>query len=159
MVPSDLVAGGALEFNEPPLDRKAGTLSFPQRATAGGSLLKGHPLCLPATFRWEQRIAIMQFALPPRKTSHPPPYARPVRLPTDRRRQQLLGGLLVFTVLTLYLLVSWIRSPGNYRDHAPAGSPDVVIVTVFDTASMSEEYISKIKENREDYAQRHGSHP
>lgn len=38
---------------------------------------------------------------------------------------------------------------------APEGTPEVVIVTVMDP-SMKDSYIRKMKENREDYAQRHG---
>lgn len=98
----------------------------------------------------------MHFAFPPRKTSHPPPYA-PVSRPAPQRRRQLqLGGLAIFSVLALYLLVSYVRAPSAYSDHAPTGYPDVVIVTVFDHDTMSSEYVSRIKENREDYARRHG---
>jgi len=56
-------------------------------------------------------------------------------------------------VLFLIFLISRLlfSSPG-----APAGTPKVVIVTVLDRGGMSKEYISKIEENRKDYAARHG---
>ena len=102
----------------------------------------------------------MHFALPPRKTSQPPPYARPAVRPhsTARRRQLQLLGYAVLGILTIYLLYSWLRgsaSPGANNGEIEA-DPDVVIVTVFDEKFMSKEYISMIKANREDYAARHG---
>jgi hypothetical protein len=43
-------------------------------------------------------------------------------------------------------------------DRIPTGAPEVVIVTVLDP-SMSEEYVATVKENRQDYAKRHGTAP
>ncbi|MCJ1362944.1 hypothetical protein MMC16_002050 [Acarospora aff. strigata] len=97
----------------------------------------------------------MHFALPPRKSSHPPPYARPQRLSTARRRQlQVVAALAASTVLlVIYLLTQlFSSSPGR----PPPGTPEVVIVTVLDRTGMSDGYIEKIKENRNDYAARHG---
>jgi len=55
--------------------------------------------------------------------------------------------------LIIYLLTRLLStSPGR----PPAGTPEVVIVTVLDRARMSDAYIEKIKENRDDYAVRHG---
>jgi len=41
-------------------------------------------------------------------------------------------------------------------DGIPSGTPPVVIVTVVDPGSYSNEYISNIKENRNEYARKHG---
>ena len=41
-------------------------------------------------------------------------------------------------------------------DRIPGGTSEAVIVTLIDPEHMSDEYISKIKENRQDYADRHG---
>lgn len=100
------------------------------------------------------KTCTMHFALPPRKTSHPPPYARPYRSSTIRRRQLQKGAILASAaILIIYLLTRLLSSsPGR----PPAGVPEVVIVTVLDRARMSEAYIDKIMENRDDYAARHG---
>src|SRR5271168_1040218 len=102
----------------------------------------------------------MHFALPPRKSSNPPPYARAAaaRSASNRRKKLFqLGGYVVLGILTIYLLVHYcfFSSPQPSRDdeealHASPGGPEVVIVTVFDHDEMSEDYIRKIKINRED---------
>jgi mannan polymerase II complex MNN11 subunit len=94
----------------------------------------------------------MHFALPPRKTSNPPPYARPS--PATRSRRLKLGATIAVGILALLYLLS--RLFGSSEEWRPPGTPEVVIVTVFDHEKMSKEYIGRIKENREDYAQRHG---
>jgi len=96
----------------------------------------------------------MHFALPPRKTSHPPPYARASRSSSVRRKQLQFGAVIACSALFLVYLISRIvfPSPG-----APAGTPKVVIVTLLDRDGMSKEYIRKIEENRKDYAARHGT--
>jgi mannan polymerase II complex MNN11 subunit len=38
----------------------------------------------------------------------------------------------------------------------PSGTPPVVIVTVLDPSSYSQGYISNVKENRNEYARKHG---
>lgn len=108
----------------------------------------------PATFFLHHQAIAMHFALPPRKTSHPPPYARPYRSSTIRRRQLQKGAVLASTaILIIYLLTRLVSSsPGR----PPAGVPEVVLVTVLDRARMSDAYITKIMENRDDYAARHG---
>lgn len=101
----------------------------------------------------------MHFALPPRKTSFPPPYARVSALNTSsqRRRQIQYLAYFVFGILTIYLVFNFFSldaaagQDGNISEDA-----SVVIVTVFDESSMNEEYISMIKKNRDDYASRHG---
>ncbi|KIW96304.1 uncharacterized protein Z519_03373 [Cladophialophora bantiana CBS 173.52] len=107
----------------------------------------------------------MHFALPPRKTSHPPPYVRNSNLTTaasQRRRKQIqLGAYLVLGILTLYLVARFVLSlglTGVHDDGATAieGPQDIVIVTVFDNETMSEDYMRIVKTNRDDYARRHG---
>jgi len=69
----------------------------------------------------------------------------------------LLGcGVLVGIYIVIKLL--WGSSDGSSAARsAPAGTPGTVLVTVFD-AKSSEAERRRIKENREDYARRHGSH-
>ena len=100
----------------------------------------------------------MQFALPPRKTSQPPPYARVSRTPPRYRQQELKTlGYVVCGLLIVYVLFrSFIFSSTHEDDSVPAGTPSVVIVTIFDEGHMSEDYIQKIKTNCQDYASRQG---
>jgi mannan polymerase II complex MNN11 subunit len=44
-------------------------------------------------------------------------------------------------------------------DGIPSGSPPVVIVTVVDEVNYNKEYINMIKDNRNDYAKKHGKLP
>src|SRR5947207_12140528 len=108
----------------------------------------------------------MHFAMPQRKTSHPPPYARAAaaRNSSDRRwKVYQLGSYFVLILLTIYLIFHYVfSSPKPTEKEAakiPAGTPPVVIVTVLDEERMSPDYIEKIKINREDYASRHGTSP
>ena len=101
----------------------------------------------------------MHFALPPRKTSQPPLYARASRKPPRFRQQQSkLLGYVVCGLLTIYLLFPYFSLSEILVDSLPPGTPRVVIVTVFEEQHMSETYIQKIKANREDYAARHGDY-
>ncbi|KAI4161761.1 MAG: hypothetical protein LQ342_004593 [Letrouitia transgressa] len=96
----------------------------------------------------------MHFALPPRKTSNPPPYARASRTSSLRRRQLQFGAIIGCALLVLIFLISHLFGRGAER--IPPGTPEVVIMTLMDEENMSKEYINKIKENRKDYAARHG---
>ena len=102
----------------------------------------------------------MHFALPPRKTSQPPPYARAAIRPhaNARRRQLQVLGYTVLGILTLYLFYSYFTSSSSaaVHDGEIEPNPDIVMVTVFDEKTMSKDYIRMIKANREDYAARHG---
>lgn len=109
----------------------------------------------------------MHFALPPRKTSFPPPYARvSARDSASKRRKQLQTlGYTVFGLVALYAVFKLLRSVasssskhGGYISHHGPISPDtdVVIVTLLDEKAMSKGYIRMIKANREDYARKHG---
>jgi hypothetical protein len=113
----------------------------------------------PSSGSW----STMHFALPPRKTSHPPPYARAAaaRNSSDRRRQLYqLCSYVVLGILTIYLIVRYAFSSRHTDaeeiERIPAGTSPVVIVTVFDEENTSPDYVQKIKANREDYASRHG---
>jgi len=65
-----------------------------------------------------------------------------------------LGAILASAALfVIYLLTRlFSASPGR----PPSGTPEAVIVTVLDSTGMSDGYIEKIKDNRIDYAARHG---
>ena len=105
----------------------------------------------------------MHFAYPPRKSSHPPPYAvRPSRSIYSRRRQQtqLLGLTLLGALGSIYLLYRlFFRGDGGAAVptivSAPPGTPAVVIVTVFeeDTPDALRELVA---ENRKAYTSKHG---
>ena len=98
----------------------------------------------------------MHFALPPRKTSHPPPYARASRSSPIRRKQLQVVGLLAGTALVLiYFATRLFSSP---TERTPAGTPEVVLVTLLDDATMSDEYRERIMENRRYYASKQGLH-
>jgi hypothetical protein len=45
---------------------------------------------------------------------------------------------------------------GGGSERIPSGTPPVVIVTVLDPESFNKDYINKIKENRIEYAKKHG---
>lgn len=99
--------------------------------------------------------AKMHFALPPRKSSHPPPYERAFKSSPIRRKQIQLGATIACVALLLIWLGSRLLSSSSARP--PAGTPEAVVVTLLDPDSMSKEYMSRIKENRIDYADRYGS--
>lgn len=99
----------------------------------------------------------MHFALPPRKTSQPPPYARASRKPPRFTQQQWRTlSYIVCGILTICLLFHYVSFPNTLVESVPPGTPPVVIVTVFDEQHINDEYIKIIKANREDYAMRHG---
>lgn len=106
----------------------------------------------------------MHFALPPRKTSHPPPYARKTTsnaLAQRRRRLLQVVGCIVLAIITFYITLSHLLgSSTQHIDNGPSaieGRQDVVLVTVLDNETMSEEYVRMIKANRDHYAARHGT--
>ncbi|KAI5309036.1 hypothetical protein KEM55_004236 [Ascosphaera atra] len=107
----------------------------------------------------------MQFAVPPRKNSHPstsspftPSFKPSSRFSSAARRRQLrqyafiaLGALFALWLLSKMF---WGGSGGGLLSSGAA--PGVVIVTVLDEQALSDRYIQRIKQNREDYAKRHG---
>lgn len=100
----------------------------------------------------------MQFALPPRKTSQPPPFARAAALhnASRRRRQYQLLGYTVLGLLSLWLIYGWAASSSSVDAIEIEANPSVVLVTVFNEYTMSAAFIDQVRKNREDYAARHG---
>ncbi len=96
----------------------------------------------------------MHLALPSRKSSNPPPYvARFSRFPVLRRSR--VQAIVSFACAIGVLLFMLSHSFGG-SERIPSGTPPVVIVTVIDPKSYSQEYINNIKENRNEYARKHG---
>lgn len=105
----------------------------------------------------------MHFALPPRKSSQPPPYTRvAARSRQNRQRSQVqIAGVVILCLISFWFFLRTVLSP--FSNQGIAEEEDVsddhfniVIVTVLDEESMSEAFVSKVKANRDDYAARHG---
>jgi len=120
----------------------------------------------------------MHLAMPPRKTSRPPPYAarnQSGRFALPPALKNLLrskaGRLLAAGVLGFFVLI-WMLSgsgstskrtskivggwkPANIPKPNIGSGPPVVIVTVIDPKA-NPTWVQKIKSNREEYAKRHG---
>lgn len=92
----------------------------------------------------------------PRKSSNSAD-ARPIRTPSGSIRIRNLKSLAPYiaAVATFVLLVTWLFRDSNITPQIPPGTPGVVIVTPLDP-DASESYKENIKENRRDYAARHG---
>lgn len=96
----------------------------------------------------------MHLALPLRKSSNPPPYAtRSTRFPMLRRSRVQAAVLCALAVGTFIFIIHQLFGGG---DRIPSGTPPVVIVTVVDPDNYSTEYINNIKDNRIEYARKHG---
>ena len=102
----------------------------------------------------------MHFAYPPRKSSNPPPFRpRSSNLLMFRRgRLQALLLVLVCFLAGFYLLSGSKNPPQKPSPkRVPSGGPSVVIVTVIDPSTYNNAYLNTIRENREQYAERHGT--
>jgi mannan polymerase II complex MNN11 subunit len=100
---------------------------------------------------------IMHLALPSRKSSNPPQYApRSPRFPIIRRSRIQAAVVGTLVVGSIIWLLSRLFGGG---DGIPSGSPPVVILTVVDEVNYSKEYIKMIKDNRIEYAKKHGKFP
>ncbi|KAL5115976.1 putative alpha-1,6-mannosyltransferase mnn11 [Pleosporales sp. CAS-2024a] len=113
----------------------------------------------------------MHFAMPPRKTSRPPPYAArqqtglqlPPALKNLVRRDKLrLAVVAVLGFLAVYWLLARMGAGSHSSPNAPVlprvaigSGPPVVIVTVLDPKA-DQAWVARIKQNRESYAKRHG---
>ncbi|KAK9417526.1 putative Alpha-1,2-galactosyltransferase C8D2.17 [Seiridium unicorne] len=103
----------------------------------------------------------MHFAYPPRKSSNPPPFRpRSTRIPPLRKLRPktiAIGGLAILFLIWLFSGRSPKRSTSSPR-RVISGDPPVVIVTVFDEKLWAgqPEYLEDIKDNREQYAAKHG---
>jgi hypothetical protein len=100
----------------------------------------------------------MHFAMPPRKTSRPSPYAvrnsrSSLKALFRRDRLRFLAVILLGCIGIIYLLGHLFSSDSS--EVIPAGTPLVVIVTVINK-SWDPAFVEKIKKNRRDYAARHG---
>lgn len=118
----------------------------------------------------------MHFAMPPRKTSRPPPYAArnqtsivPPALKNLLRREKMrvvalamlafMGFLWLFGIIgggTTSQGPKW--SAAEIKKVAVGSGPPVVIVTVLDPEADAT-WTQRIKSNRIEYAKRHGMLP
>lgn len=98
----------------------------------------------------------MHFAYPPRKSSNPPPYMRAAKLPGLRRNRLKVIAAAGLTFLFLLYLIARPRGYGAYKSHVPSGNPPAVLVTVFDEGGYDKPYLDMIKDNRIQYAKKHG---
>ncbi|KAI0837305.1 glycosyltransferase family 34 protein [Hypoxylon sp. FL0890] len=97
----------------------------------------------------------MHYAYPPRKSSNPPPFLpRSSRIPRIRRIHLRPIALLALAVIGLIWLFSGGSKHSKHR--TISGKPPVVLVTVFDDRNDNSVYIKNIKENRVQYAEKHG---
>lgn len=102
----------------------------------------------------------MHFAYPPRKTSDPPPFRpRSTRIPPLRRirpKTIAIGGLVI--IFLIWLFSGRSSKPTGRPRRTISGEPPVVLVTVIDERLWGgyPEYLVDIKENREQYAAKHG---
>ncbi|KAH9908129.1 galactosyl transferase GMA12/MNN10 family-domain-containing protein [Xylariomycetidae sp. FL2044] len=97
----------------------------------------------------------MHYAYPPRKSSHPPPYLpRSSRIPTVRRSHLKTIALFCLAVIALIWLFSGHSKSGG--GHKISGKPPVVLVTVFDDKHENAAYNKNIRDNRMQYAEKHG---
>ncbi|KAI0016625.1 glycosyltransferase family 34 protein [Xylariomycetidae sp. FL0641] len=97
----------------------------------------------------------MHFAYPSRKSSNPQPFRpRSSRLPTVRRKHIKTIAIFLLGLFALIWLVSGGSAYGGER--RSSGKPPVVVVTVFDDNYYSTAYAKNIKDNRQQYAEKHG---
>ncbi|KAK5661483.1 hypothetical protein OQA88_11387 [Cercophora sp. LCS_1] len=100
----------------------------------------------------------MHFAYPPRKSSNPPPYMRATAKLPGLRRSRLkviaIAGLAFLLLIWLFSRPS--SSQGLYKGHIPSGKPPVVVLTVLDEKAYDKAYLDVIRENRIQYAEKHG---
>lgn len=72
-----------------------------------------------------------------------------------RRSRAKTIVLCACAIGVVFFILSRILGGG---DGVPSGTPPVVIVTVMDTVGYSKEYQDSVKENRIQYARKHGKH-
>lgn len=65
--------------------------------------------------------------------------------------------VLVLCALGIGTLLFLIAKVLGFGGGLPLGTPPVVIVTVLQPGKYSKEYLSDIRENREEYAKKHGN--
>ncbi|KAI1201958.1 galactosyl transferase GMA12/MNN10 family-domain-containing protein [Nemania serpens] len=96
----------------------------------------------------------MHYAYPPRKDSHPAPFRpRRSRFPVIRRSH--MKTILLFVLAIVGII--WLFSGSKQKGPRPlTGRPPVVVVTVFDDKYDNTAYSQHIKDNRIQYAEKHG---
>ncbi|KAI1506514.1 galactosyl transferase GMA12/MNN10 family-domain-containing protein [Biscogniauxia marginata] len=96
----------------------------------------------------------MHYAYPSRKSSNPPPYIpRSSRFPTLRRSHLRTIALFGLAIITLI----WLFGGSNHHgSRTISGKPRAVVVTVFSDANDNTAYTKNIRENRLQYAEKHG---
>ena len=70
-----------------------------------------------------------------------------------RRSRVQAIAITLCAVGALFFIISRLFGGG---ERIPSGTPPVVVVTVVDEANYSPQYIKNIKENRIEYARKHG---
>lgn len=104
----------------------------------------------------------MQFAYPSRKSSHPPifrPRQSRISIPTLRRGRLKTIAVVATIIIGSFWIVSKLFSSGARGESVvrrPSGDPPVVLVTVLDERKHGMAHSQNIRENREQYAKRHG---
>lgn len=107
----------------------------------------------------------MHFAMPPRKTSRPPPYAaRQTKgagitqvlrnLLRTRSKSVALIGLGIFTLLWVLGKIGGGETSVVKNTNVGSGAPVVIVTTIDPKADL--QWVERIKKNREDYAKKHG---
>lgn len=99
----------------------------------------------------------MHFALPNKKNMNsqhdgmykPRTSSRPMWM--RRSRSKYLCLWAAGTIFAIIVLIKLIFGGG-----APAGTPPVVIVTVMNEKAHTKNYLDTIKQNRDEYARKHG---
>ncbi|RKF57926.1 putative alpha-1,2-galactosyltransferase C8D2.17 [Golovinomyces cichoracearum] len=95
----------------------------------------------------------MHLAIPNKKSPTAPSYSsRSSRFSALRRNRIKATSFLIFAIVAL-LYIFWKIAISN---RVQFGRYPVVIVTVLDHGKLSNDYIEAIKENRIDYAKKHG---
>lgn len=72
----------------------------------------------------------------------------------NRLKAIAVAGLVFIAIV--YLLFRPHKRHALLAQHAPSGKPPVVIMTVFDDTHYGREYLETIRENRMQYAEKHG---
>ncbi|KAH7367230.1 mannosyltransferase complex component [Plectosphaerella cucumerina] len=99
----------------------------------------------------------MSFAYPPRKTSNPPPFKpRASKLPHLRRSRVKTIAVFALIIIGGLWVASKIFSGHGPSKRQPSGNPKVLIVTTLDAPAYGQAHTDSIKENRIQYAARHG---
>ncbi|KAK1772531.1 galactosyl transferase GMA12/MNN10 family-domain-containing protein [Phialemonium atrogriseum] len=121
-----------------------------------------HPLdcysASPRRFTSGQSHQKMHFAYPPRKNSTPPSFVpHSTKWAALRRRRMKVLALAGLAFVTfLYLIIRPGRGHAARKEYVPSGKPPAVLVTVLDQSHYSKAYLDEIKENRIQYAAKHG---